>query len=134
MTQNAKHKNMMEMARLIAVILSIVLQTRVDALDYPKRLGGKVRAGSSNDEVSSQKIMLRIRSLSPCFLTFWCSSLFQGVQEALGPQTRIVGGDDVETNERYPYMVYMRGTSMCGGVLIGPDIVLSAAHVSTVLR
>jgi V8-like Glu-specific endopeptidase len=38
------------------------------------------------------------------------------------------------TNDRYPYMISMRGVALCGGVLIAPDIVLTAAHVRRVLR
>jgi hypothetical protein len=45
-----------------------------------------------------------------------------------GPQTRIIGGEDVD-EARYPYFAMMWGGSVCGGVLIAPDLVVSAAHV-----
>jgi hypothetical protein len=39
-------------------------------------------------------------------------------------QTRIINGNDVNTN-RYPFYSLMRGTFMCGAVLVGPSLVLS---------
>jgi hypothetical protein len=44
----------MEMALLIAVILSIVLQTTVVAIDHSKQIGGNIRAGN-DQEVSPQE-------------------------------------------------------------------------------
>jgi secreted trypsin-like serine protease len=47
-------------------------------------------------------------------------------------QTRIIGGSEVNPSDnRYPYFVSMRGTGICGGVLITPSIALTAAHVSS---
>jgi hypothetical protein len=46
------------------------------------------------------------------------------------PQPRIIGGQAAERG-RYPYMVSLHsttGTFMCGGSLIAPDVVLTAAH------
>lgn len=39
---------------------------------------------------------------------------------------RIVGGDKVNSSTKYPYMVTWGGN--CGGSLIAPDLVLTAAH------
>jgi V8-like Glu-specific endopeptidase len=48
-----------------------------------------------------------------------------------GIQTRIIGGTAVDpSRNRYPYYVLVWGRSLCGGVLIAPSIVLTAAHVS----
>ena len=44
-------------------------------------------------------------------------------------QTRIIGGDEAEVGE-YPYAVQLWNTlegHFCGGSMIGPDVVLSAA-------
>lgn len=52
------------------------------------------------------------------------------------PQPRIVGGTDT-TEERYPYFVSLlnvRGEHTCGGTLIAPDIVMSAAHCAPSIR
>ena len=46
-----------------------------------------------------------------------------------GPQPRIIGGEAVD-DPRYPYFAMMWGSSLCGGALIAPDLVVSAAHVS----
>lgn len=44
-------------------------------------------------------------------------------------QTRIIGGGEVDPfDNRYPYFAAMRETGICGGVLISPSIVLTAAH------
>jgi len=45
----------------------------------------------------------------------------------LQPRPRIINGKDVE-DLRYPYFSLMYGRSLCGGVLIGPRLVLGAAH------
>ena len=47
-------------------------------------------------------------------------------------ETRIIGGEDAEKG-RYPYLVFVqgcgdRGCFSCGGSLIAPNVVLSAAH------
>ena len=46
-------------------------------------------------------------------------------------EPRIISGKDAKDN-RYPYIVSLRssisGLHMCGGTLIAPDIVLTAAH------
>jgi trypsin len=44
-------------------------------------------------------------------------------------QTRIIGGDEANVGE-YPYAVSLSYSSLghlCGGSMIGPDVVLSAA-------
>jgi secreted trypsin-like serine protease len=50
-------------------------------------------------------------------------------KEFIGP--RIISGEDAK-EDRYPYFVSLRsslsGRHMCGGTLIAPDIVLTAAH------
>jgi secreted trypsin-like serine protease len=46
-----------------------------------------------------------------------------------GAQTRIIGGDEVDTG-KYPYAVSLSSPDwghFCGGSLIGLDVVLSAA-------
>lgn len=48
----------------------------------------------------------------------------------LGPQARIIGGTDTERG-RYPYFVSLidvNGRHTCGGSLVAPDVVLTAAH------
>jgi len=40
---------------------------------------------------------------------------------------RIINGVNADEG-RYPYFVMLLGSGMCGGVLIGPDLVLTAAH------
>mmetsp|Transcript_376 Transcript_376/g.939 ORF Transcript_376/g.939 Transcript_376/m.939 type:complete len:464 (+) Transcript_376:102-1493(+) len=42
-----------------------------------------------------------------------------------GPETRIIGGDQVFDPSEYPYYVDLEG---CGGSLIAPRVVLTAAH------
>ena len=56
-----------------------------------------------------------------------------GVSETGAAQTRIIGGDDANTGE-YPYAVSLSFPSwvstsphFCGGSMIGPDVVLTAA-------
>ncbi|KAG7342656.1 serine protease [Nitzschia inconspicua] len=46
---------------------------------------------------------------------------------SLIPQPRIINGKDVGS-DRYPYFSLMYGQAMCGAALIGPRLVLSAAH------
>jgi hypothetical protein len=41
--------------------------------------------------------------------------------------TRVIGGADA-VDGRYPYFVQIWQRSLCGGVLIGPNLVLTAAH------
>jgi secreted trypsin-like serine protease len=46
---------------------------------------------------------------------------------ALASQTRLFGGENA-TAGRYPYFVRLVGAGQCGGALIAPDIVVTAAH------
>lgn len=46
------------------------------------------------------------------------------------PKPRIINGQSVDDEDRFPYFVLLARRNMCGGVLIGPDLVLSAGHVS----
>ena len=39
----------------------------------------------------------------------------------------IYGGDNAESG-RYPYFVRLVGTGQCGGALIAPEVVVTAAH------
>lgn len=62
------------------------------------------------------------------FLTsrsFFNGKLYYSIQPKRTP--RIINGDVVE-DLRYPYFSLMFGNGMCGGVLIAPQLVLSAAH------
>jgi secreted trypsin-like serine protease len=46
------------------------------------------------------------------------------------PQLRIIGGDNAN-EDRYPYYVALMrrgGSFVCGGTLVAPDVVLTAAH------
>lgn len=49
----------------------------------------------------------------------------------MGADPRIVNGENAQLG-RYPYLVSLRsgktGRHMCGGSLVAPDIVLTAAH------
>jgi hypothetical protein len=51
---------------------------------------------------------------------------FGGADQGRGGQvqTRIINGDDVESN-RYPFFALLRRFAMCGAVLVGPSLVLS---------
>lgn len=51
-------------------------------------------------------------------------------QATAGPQPKIVGGSETKADE-HPYVVYLadrRGKQYCGGTLITPDKVVTAAH------
>ncbi|KAG7359101.1 trypsin-like serine protease [Nitzschia inconspicua] len=46
----------------------------------------------------------------------------------LNAKTRIIGGTSVVDPKEYPWFVLFHGSSICGGVLIASDVVLTAAH------
>ena len=46
---------------------------------------------------------------------------------------RVIGGTNVQDQDRYPYFSLMWDNEMCGGSLIGNDLIITAAHVSWVL-
>jgi V8-like Glu-specific endopeptidase len=60
----------------------------------------------------------------------------QRQKEQSPPQPRIINGEDVTDPDRYPWFVHVRGSTpdnlpvlrACGGSLIAPDLVLTAAH------
>eukprot|EP00531_Pseudo-nitzschia_arenysensis_P006910 CAMPEP_0116156508 /NCGR_PEP_ID=MMETSP0329-20121206/22869_1 /TAXON_ID=697910 /ORGANISM="Pseudo-nitzschia arenysensis, Strain B593" /LENGTH=467 /DNA_ID=CAMNT_0003653595 /DNA_START=73 /DNA_END=1476 /DNA_ORIENTATION=+ len=54
-------------------------------------------------------------------------NLLRGSGEPPQKQTRIINGNTVY-DDRYPYFSLMYGRGMCGGVLISPTLVLTAAH------
>lgn len=58
------------------------------------------------------------------------SSASQSTGNDSALNTRIVGGYSVTDGSRFPYFVQMWGIELCGGALIAPDVVISAAHVS----
>jgi V8-like Glu-specific endopeptidase len=57
-------------------------------------------------------------------------------QQLQQPRPRIINGEDVTDPNRYPWFVHVRGSTpdnlpvleACGGSLIAPDLVLTAAH------
>jgi secreted trypsin-like serine protease len=81
-----------------------------------------------------------LSTTTEAIIVFLCSCMFgacskHGVTEARihassqAVMTRIVGGAEVETNE-FPFFVNLGG---CGGSLIHNDLVLTAAHVSSII-
>lgn len=64
---------------------------------------------------------------STTFPTTFANKLLRGSQ--VDAQARIIGGDEANVGE-YPYAVSLSYSSLghlCGGSMIGPDVVLSAA-------
>ena len=49
-------------------------------------------------------------------------------------KTRIIGGSDVEVGDRFPYFTLFYGSGVCGGVLIAPRFVVTAAHVGKICQ
>lgn len=64
---------------------------------------------------------------------FYCPSLLALQSGSPPATTRVINGDDV-SDDRFPYFSMMWGHALCGGALIGPDLVISAAHVSSECR
>jgi trypsin len=65
--------------------------------------------------------------VSGVFPTASASNLLRGSQSE--DETRIIGGDEANAGE-YPYAVSLSSDSIghfCGGSMIAPDVVLSAA-------
>lgn len=73
------------------------------------------------------------------FLSVFLSTILRGAPSdansnnlrrngAKPPEPRIIGGKEADDG-RYPYFTLMRESSLCGGALIAPDLVVSAAHV-----
>ncbi|KAG7340037.1 trypsin-like serine protease [Nitzschia inconspicua] len=56
-----------------------------------------------------------------------------GQESSLRPQTKIVGGNDADYGEYEYYVQLFSGTTglLCGGSLIAPNVVLTAAHCFT---
>jgi hypothetical protein len=46
------------------------------------------------------------------------------------PKARIIGGTSAADPQHFPWFVLFHGSSICGGAMIAPDLVLTAAHVS----
>ena len=61
------------------------------------------------------------------FVVTSASSSLRGSSEIV--ETRVFGGSSVDNDDfRFPYFCLLYGQFVCGGVLIAPDIVLTAAH------
>ena len=57
----------------------------------------------------------------------------QQQQQQQQQSIRVIGGTNVQDQDRYPYFSLMWDNEMCGGSLIGNDLIITAAHVSWVL-
>ena len=51
----------------------------------------------------------------------------EGQKNILRSRELIYGGQDAKSG-RYPYFVRLVGTGQCGGALIAPEVVITAAH------
>eukprot|EP00536_Pseudo-nitzschia_multiseries_P012537 jgi/Psemu1/326878/estExt_fgenesh1_pg.C_4850002 len=61
-------------------------------------------------------------------ITITITTIFSSLSFANAlPQRTIVGGVESEPHE-FPYFIHLEGDCSCGGALIAPDLVLSAAH------
>ena len=58
-------------------------------------------------------------------------SALQNLANDSSAEPRIVGGYGLSDRSRFPYFAQIWGAELCGGALIAPDIVVSAAHVSS---
>jgi secreted trypsin-like serine protease len=77
-------------------------------------------------------IVLSLLSTVACIEKGGTTKLHAGANKAnrnraLASQTRLFGGENA-TAGRYPYFVRLVGAGQCGGALIAPDVVVTAAH------
>jgi trypsin len=95
-----------------SILITFLLEGAALAADHHAKLPEK---GRSHRQFGDKRNFLRDASKPPV-------RSFTLTEN--GPDTRIVGGDQSDVGE-FPYYVDLIG---CGGSLIAPDIVLSAAH------
>jgi secreted trypsin-like serine protease len=101
---------------------------------------------SSQQQIRYRKNQQRQPTATPCIRRevrrdeYWESMLSKLFQTLLGVDTflkkdenlestpRIVNGTNVTDTFLYPQYAFTYGTKLCGGTLIYPDVILSAAH------
>jgi secreted trypsin-like serine protease len=65
---------------------------------------------------------------SKFFQTLFGVRTFLKRDKVLAPTPRIVNGTNVTDASQYPQYAFTYGQQLCGGTLIYPDVILSAAH------